>query len=111
MKKFINPLFLGLFCLVIISACKKDEEKTNKTDLITAKPWKITKVEMTLLGQTVDVTEEFSEGECANDNTTVFSKDGKYEEKIGTTTCYSGEEDYVGTWEWKDSETKLVTTI
>jgi hypothetical protein len=111
MKKITTPLLYAILAVAILTGCKDDDEKSNKTDLLTAKAWHISKYEISANGATEDVTDELSEGTCENDDTSVFHKDGKYEEKTGGTECFSGDEDMTGTWVWKDSESRIVVTI
>jgi hypothetical protein len=111
MKKLTTPILYLLFIAAILVGCKDDEGKSSKTDLLTAKSWHITKWEATFQGNTEDVTDEFSDGPCDNDDSSKFHKDGKYEEKTGAQKCDVDDEDSTGTWAWKDNETKITINI
>ena len=45
------------------------------------------------------------------DNTITFSKDKTYRENVGTNDGDGEEENVSGTWDWKDGEKVLATTI
>lgn len=112
MKKILIPAFSFFSLLILLSACNKDEDSPSKTDLLTAKKWSISKIEVKAPGTTtnIDVTKEFSEA-CESDDITIFYKDGKIENKTGTSKCDSDDIDETGTWAWKENETKISTTI
>jgi Lipocalin-like domain len=95
----------------IALACDKDEEQ-SKTDLLTAKGWKHTKVEIKFgNAPEVDVTAEsdFLEN-CEKDNVITFAKDKTYDAQVGSDDCNGDESGGSGTWAWQSNETTLSMT-
>ncbi len=106
MKKTILTSML-IASLLFAIACKKDDPAKTKTDLLTAKTWTFSKAEFSYSGTTSDAPSDFI-GDCAKDNTVVFSRAGSFVFNAGTNTCSGSESNGNGSWILKDSETTLV---
>lgn len=98
--KKLNILMAGLVAVVVFS-CSKDEDP-SRTSLLLRK-WGVVKYEI----GGIDVTDQFSEGECENDDYTEFKSDGTFFESTGTEKCYVDDDDDTGVWQWKENETVL----
>jgi uncharacterized lipoprotein YehR (DUF1307 family) len=108
MKKYFS-LFLALVALFVVSSCSDDDSDASRTDLLTSKSWVVTKYEVEVSGQSIDLTEDYMD--CEGDNVITFSKDGKYNQTAGTNTCNGDEESETGTWALKNSDKTIVLTV
>lgn len=79
-------------------------------DLLTARPWKESKAEIKTDAGTFDISASYID-DCEKDNTYTFSKDGTFSFDAGADDCDGDEEDYTGTWSWKENETVLSTVV
>ncbi len=112
MKK-VTLLFLAFAMAAIISSCKKDDDNTStpsgggasatKTEIITAKTWKITAA--TIGGQDVFSQQD----ECDKDDLHIFKIDGTYIYDEGATKCDTADDQIISTSTWKflENETKI----
>jgi hypothetical protein len=102
--KSIQLLFVLVFTLAIMSGCKKDDEPAaapTKTQLLTAKAWKLDKI----MALGFDVTSLLGAevlGELGNSNIQ-FKTDGTYTSTNRTTNASSS-----GKWEFNTDETQLI---
>jgi hypothetical protein len=113
MKKITSFLSVTLIAsLFVTTSCSDDDVKKSNTDLLTEKSWVITKAEIrTATSPTdFDVSSTYIM-DYQKDNTITFSKDKTYKENVGTNDGDGEEENVSGTWDWKDGEKVLATTI
>ena len=108
MKKYLS-LFYALVGLFVVSSCGDDDDNASRADLLTAKSWVVTKYEVQVSGQSLDLTEDYMD--CEGDNVITFSKDGKYSQTAGANTCNGDEEPETGTWVLKNSDNTLSITV
>lgn len=96
--------------LLLFTACSKNKTAGNKTELLTAKPWKVVKDSIspgrTIGGQLVTdlYTKYFP---CEKDDYLVFNTDGTFELNNGQLRCGNDMQFIKGTWFLTDGETKL----
>jgi hypothetical protein len=101
--KSIQLLFVLILTLAILVGCKKDDEPEaapTKTQLLTAKAWKLDKI----MAQGFDVTSLLGAevlGELGNSNIQ-FKTDGTYESTNRTTNAKSS-----GKWEFNNDQTQM----
>ena len=119
----ISAISLVLFAFVI-SGCKKDKKETptptpalTKTQMITAKPWKVTAVTVSPAidwdGQGTMVTDIYSQMDaCEKDDLVKFNTNGSYTLEEGTSVCVTGDPQVyeTGTWAFNSNETALTIT-
>ncbi|WP_149867270.1 lipocalin family protein [Solirubrum puertoriconensis] len=93
-------------------ACKKEDEKPmSKTELLTAKNWRLTADKRTSNGQTTTVDVYPSLPDCAKDDYYKYSTNNKAELNAGAFKCSSSQaQSYVINWNFSSDETKLVTS-
>ncbi len=100
MEKLVSiSLCIFLSMALIVTSCKKDDATKSNTDLLTAKTWKVTNIEVGFGGGFVDITRA-----CDKDNTVKFTKPNVYLYKTGADNCDGEDNDFTGTWAWKDGE-------
>jgi hypothetical protein len=107
MKKFYSILSVALAfsMLALTTSCKDDDDDVNKTALLTAKNWSVTKHEIEFQGQKEDADDV---DECDANSYSTFSADKVY---TGVFSCDGKTEDKItGTWEWKNGEKTLSWT-
>ncbi|GAB2947118.1 hypothetical protein GCM10027048_10170 [Hymenobacter coalescens] len=96
------------------SACKKDEEKPKtKTELLTAKSWRVTAARETVTtgGQTTSSDEYATFGACEKDDFVKFLADKKVEFNEGATKCNTADpQTETGAWDFNSDQTKLTLT-
>ncbi len=108
MKTFSRSiLFVSILALVAVAtSCKDDDEdpQASKTELLTAKSWKQTKIKaMGVEGEPDD---------CDKDDTYTFNKDKSYKQDEGATKCDPDDAQTInGTWEFNSGETSIKTTV
>ncbi|MBC7384478.1 MAG: hypothetical protein H7296_16040 [Bacteroidia bacterium] len=107
--KIIKPLILGFaLTALVFNACKKDEVKTtSKTDLLTAKDWKITAATMTSSSGTVDIYALLPA--CNKDDLSKYNTDHTITDKAGATKCDQSEPSTSpgGNWSFINNESGL----
>ncbi|RZJ91221.1 MAG: hypothetical protein EOO60_08205 [Hymenobacter sp.] len=110
MKHFATYLLVTAVGLASLASCKKDAETTpalSKTDLLTAKSWKVTDIKVS--GQSIYATPLFAA--CDKDDLVKFnaSKSATFDE--GTLKCDpTTPQSRTGSWDFTSSETKLKVT-
>jgi hypothetical protein len=98
-----NPLLLFRLLVIILfylTACEEKEDEpqpATRTELLTAKPWKMNKI----LGNGIDVTNNPLLPDNLKDMRVKFDPDGSY-----TMTSVIGSQ--TGSWAFADKETQLV---
>jgi hypothetical protein len=97
-------LYVSILTLLILASCSKDDPKVSKTDLLTSKAWKQTKVKaMGVEGEPDD---------CYKDNTYTYKTDKSYVEDEGATKCDPDDDQTTsGTWKFNSDETILTLTV
>jgi hypothetical protein len=100
---FLSPLLL-LSLFLIFQSCKKDKEP-NRTDLLTAKPWRM------VAGVVIDATGNESDvysglKGCEQDNEFVFTTDLVHEHREGATKCNPADPQtiYFASWKFLNNE-------
>jgi hypothetical protein len=107
LKVFTGPLLL---CAVLLAtSCSKDDETPSRKAILTAKAWKISKVEVKVNGTTSDFTVFFLE-DCNKDNSFTFQENGTYKDDVGTDDCDGDEANSTGTWSLSSDEKTLTIT-
>lgn len=92
-------VFTLLTATLLFASCKKDQ---SKTEMLTAKPWKMT-------GFTVNGQDYYpSYRECDKDNLSIFKTDGKFVMENGVLCDSTQTPTFTGTWSFADDETKLL---
>lgn len=104
MKKIIRHfaiVFLVLLGLtVIVTSCKKDEISLSKSEMLTAKSWKILSSKTNGVSDVID--------ECAKDDFLNFTASGTYTFNPGTNKCYSDDVIQSGTWALSSDEKSII---
>lgn len=106
MKTYSRALLsLSFSLLLILSACKDDDDpKASKTELLTAKSWKMTKVKAMGVEGEPDA--------CDKDDTYTYNTDKSYKQDEGATKCDSDDpQTLTGTWSFNSSETIITSTV
>jgi hypothetical protein len=110
MKKFSTYLLVTVVGLASLSSCKKDDATTpapSKTDLLTAKSWKVTDVKVS--GQSIYNTPLFQA--CDKDNLVKFNPNKTATFDEGATKCDpTSVQSRPGSWDLTSNETKLKVT-
>lgn len=119
MRKFMLPLALFAFVAILFS-CKKEDPAPTKTELLTAKNWKLTAatIDPALpiagtggLQTTNDYYTHFL-ATCQKDDFVSFYTDLKLIQDEGVTKCNTtGPQTYAGSWAWLAGETQLQTML
>ena len=88
-----------LIPIFMVLSCKKEK---SKTEMLTAKPWKMT-------GFTVNGQDYYtSYRDCDKDNLSIFKSDGKYIHEYLVLCDSTQAPTSTGTWSFADDETKLL---
>ena len=102
-------LTLAIVSLFSFSSCKKEETKTKtKTDILTQKPWVVTKFEEK--AGTAPWEDDFPNFDaCNKDDQYVFRTNNTYEFNEGATKCDPTDPQIfgAGNWSFKNNETIL----
>lgn len=106
-------LLLVLAATFSFTSCGDDEKKVdptpqvNRTELISANSWKLSKAVRTINGTDTDFTNNILA--CERDNIETFSANGIFISDEGSTKCNSSSpQTYAsGTWMFTNNETKL----
>jgi hypothetical protein len=110
MKKFSTYLLVTAVGLASLSSCKKDDATTpapSKTDMLTAKSWKVTDVKVS--GQSIYNTALFQA--CDKDNLVKFNTNKTATFDEGATKCDpTSAQSRPGSWDLTTNETKLKVT-
>jgi hypothetical protein len=96
----IPLIVMGL--VLILSSCKKTEEKTSTLtpkEILTSKPWKITSEKVNGVETLVN---------CEKDDVLTFLANGTYTYNIGANKCDPSETNYTGTWTLSDDGKTIV---
>jgi hypothetical protein len=102
MKKQLASLIILIACLVAVSGCKKDDNKPpTKTDILTAKAWKLQ--DILAFGQNVTTLGLSSYLGSLTNADFKFNRDGTYTATNRTTNAASQ-----GKWEFGSNETQLI---
>lgn len=111
----MKKLFLVLSAVAALGACKKDSETTpttsSRTDLLTAKPWQATTVNITVSGIPIPSGQFISA--CQLDNTYKFNADKTLVVDEGATKCNTTDPQTTsGTWAFANTDqTKVTITV
>ncbi|GAA4378667.1 hypothetical protein [Hymenobacter koreensis] len=112
MKKVVLLATLAAACT--FTACKKDSEKTQtKTEMITAKSWRVTADKSSISGNGQSSTSDdyATYQACEKDNFLKFMTDKKVEFNEGPTKCaQSDPQTEIGAWDFNSDQTKLTLT-
>ncbi|UYZ58598.1 hypothetical protein [Hymenobacter latericus] len=107
-----SPLFGALAIALTLGACKKDDEKPkSKTELLTAKNWRITEDKRTTATSTQSTTTDAyaSYQECMKDDFVKYNTNKQVEFNKGTTKCSATEaQSQTNNWDFTADETKLI---
>jgi len=112
MKNVSTYLFLAAIGLASLNSCKKDDATTpapaaSKTDLLTAKTWKMTDVKVS--GQSIYGTILYPA--CTKDDLVKFSTSKVATFDEGTSKCDpTSPQSRPGSWDFTTNETKLKVT-
>jgi hypothetical protein len=110
MKNFSTYLLVTVVGLASLSSCKKEDATTpapSKTDLLTAKSWKVTDVKVA--GQSIYNTPLFQA--CDKDNLVKFNPNKTATFDEGATKCDPASvQSRPGSWDLTSNETKLKVT-
>ncbi|TVT41295.1 hypothetical protein FNT36_07515 [Hymenobacter setariae] len=102
-------LFLGIAAL---GACKKDGESTpapSRTDLLTAKSWRLTTINATLNGSPLPSSLIPA---CYNDDLFKFNADKTVVQDAGANKCNSTDpQTQSGTWSFNTDQSKLTISV
>jgi len=124
--KTLRPVLLLLVLAFVLNACKKDKDPAppTKTDLLTAKTWKLTAwtvdqpIQLDSAGTSVIPTDIYNylsqrQGNCVLDNTIKFNKDKSYTVEQGATKCDPIQDQVYasGTWLFSSDENTVALTI
>ncbi|WP_162910812.1 hypothetical protein [Hymenobacter oligotrophus] len=108
------PLFGALALGLALVACKKEDEKPkSKTELLTAKNWRITADKRTSVtnGQTTTTDAYASYPDCTKDDFYKYSTEYKVDMNAGATKCSATQaQSTVANWNFSSDETRLVIT-
>ena len=113
MKNKLSLIFCPLFCLLIISSCKKEDNKTRKELIQENTCWKVAKFEAKdpETGNFEDYTEDFVGDPCYKDNCYTYVSDGSYKSTEGATKCDPADADLISTGTWSISADETALTI
>jgi hypothetical protein len=109
--KTINVFFSLAILALGFTACDKDQDEVapTKTDLLTAKTWKMTglKVDPPLEVDDIVIDDLFET--CMSDNTLKFNVNHTYVADEGSNNCYPEDpQTESGEWEFNAAETELI---
>jgi hypothetical protein len=101
----------------VFTSCKKDKDDPkpkSKTELITAKNWRVTgDIETEVIGgQTVTVDNYATYQPCDKDDYTKFDANKVFKDNEGTLRCNpAAPQETTGTWDFNSDQTKLLVNI
>ena len=111
MKNLSIYLLTAAMGLSVLGSCKKDNEKPapTKTELLTAKNWKITAdVSAITTGGRTTTTDNFATAQaCEKDNFVKFGTDKKAIFDEGANKCQGSNQTETGVWDFNSDQTKL----
>lgn len=111
--KFV-PVISILCCgMVLLSACKKDEQNSPTAQKLQAGKWQISASTLTFGYMGKDTTVDFysSWRPCEQDDMRVFDKNGKGYSDENTNKCPEDNQVDKFTWELLDKDTKLKSVL
>jgi hypothetical protein len=108
----MRNIFLPLLLAGALTACKKEEATApaSKTDLLTAKNWRLTAYTTTVIAASGNTTTDMyaAEPPCSRDNFMAFKRDNTLAFDEGLTKCNPLAEQTTSiAWAWQDNETTL----
>lgn len=110
MKTYLNAAvsLLLIASVVLLSSCGGDDPKPKtKTEIISAQPWKLTRIKVTV-GST---SQEGDPEACTADDVHTFEADGDYRFDEGATKCDPDDpQSSNGKWEFNTDETVIRIT-
>ena len=112
----MRNVFLLLLLAGALTACKKEEATPppSKTDLLTAKNWRLTAYTTTAISTSGNTTTDMyaAEPPCSRDNFMTFKQDKTLVFDEGPTKCNPAVQQTTSIpWAWQDDETTLAYTI
>ncbi|MGI4741031.1 MAG: hypothetical protein ACRYG7_38170 [Janthinobacterium lividum] len=113
----MKKLILCLSAVAVLGACKKDSDTTptptptaSRTDLLTAKPWQASTVNLTLSGIPIPSSQFITA--CQLDNTYKFNTDKTLVIDEGATKCNTTDPQTTsGTWAFSNTDQTKVTLV
>ncbi|AIZ62924.1 hypothetical protein PK28_03105 [Hymenobacter sp. DG25B] len=114
--KHLFRLFIVLLCVGTFSACKKDNDKPkSKTDLLTAKNWRLSAAVGTLTSGSTSYSQDFFADmePCQKDDFEKYSTDKTVTYDQGPTKCDDTASDpqmQKASWNFEADETKLTVS-
>ena len=122
MNQISRTLFFSLLCVTFLfSACKKDDDVTTKTDLLTSSSWKITALtidpalptfdnEGNITGSTNDLFAMLED--CSKDDIYSFNTDKTLSMDEGASKCDNSDpQKSTGSWSFNSDETTLTIKV
>ncbi|RZK88719.1 MAG: hypothetical protein EOO62_37255 [Hymenobacter sp.] len=109
----MKKLCLLLGAIAVLGACKKDSDSdpspaTSRTDLLTAKPWQASTVNLSLNGVPLPSSQVVSA--CQLDNTYKFNADKTLVVDEGATKCNTTDpQTQTGTWAFTNNDQNKLT--
>lgn len=110
----MKKISLLLLAVVALGACKKDDSNptpsASKTDLLTAKNWRISSQSSTTVtsGKSTTTDEYASSPACERDDFTKFSANKMLVVDEGATKCNTSDpQTQSGSWDFNSDQTKL----
>jgi hypothetical protein len=112
----MRNVYLPLLLAGALTACKKEEAATppSKTDLLTAKNWRLTAYTNTAIATSGNTTTDMyaAEPPCSRDNFMTYKQDKTLVFDEGPTKCNSLAQQTTSiAWAWQDDETTLAHII
>lgn len=112
----MRNIFLPLLLAVALTACKKEEATAppSKTDLLTAKNWRLTAYTNTAISTSGYSTTDLyaAEPPCSRDNFITYKPDKTLAFDEGSTKCNPSVQQTTSiSWAWQDDETTLAHII
>ena len=109
----MKKIFLSLGVIAALSGCKKSDESpatTSRTDLLTAKSWRLTTATVTVGGAPVASSTLIQD--CNKDDTFKFNADKTLVQDAGAIKCNTSDpQTQTGTWSLNSDQTKLTISI
>ncbi|MEK6482516.1 hypothetical protein WJR50_33595 [Catalinimonas sp. 4WD22] len=110
MKKSVVFIVVTMFALGFSAFTRKDEAP-SKSDLLTAKTWKMSVYQVEpaydFLQNGIAVKDIYHAFTCYQDNTLSFKKNGKFQSQEGKNHCGSSQSE-IGNWFFDPSDTILI---
>jgi len=119
MKNLLTLAMLLIAMTLTFTSCKKDDDKqnnnnnptptptANKTQLLTAGPWKLTGASIGYGGTLKDIF-PYLQYECETDDLISFYADFTGYSDDAQNECYPGGDDFDFTWSWNSNQTSLI---